>query len=163
MKQRLDSNNTETETYRKKIQNLMSENSTLGEEVRGAQENLRLSAGQMSKLQNEFKIMCAENEDLKQKVQTLGGTSRRLPEYESKIALLSQEVERLTQQLQKKTADMNNLTLKLSELDTSNQTVAQLQEKISRLVKQNSAMEQDMFGVQEQLRLSTNQNRKTTE
>ena len=131
--------------------------------MRGAQENLRLSAGQMSKLQNEFKIMCAENEDLKQKVQTLGGTSRRLPEYESKIALLSQEVERLTQQLQKKTADMNNLTLKLSELDTSNQTVAQLQEKISRLVKQNSAMEQDMFGVQEQLRLSTNQNRKTTE
>ena len=58
---------------------------------------------------------------------------------------------------------MNNLTLKLSELDSSNQTVAQMQEKINRLVKQNTAIEQDMFGVQEQLRLSTNQNRKTTE
>ena len=58
---------------------------------------------------------------------------------------------------------MNNLTLKLSELDSSNQTVAQMQEKINRLVKQNTAIEQDMFGLQEQLRLSTNQNRKTTE
>lgn len=30
----------------------MSENSALGDEVREAQENLRLSAGQMNKLQN---------------------------------------------------------------------------------------------------------------
>jgi hypothetical protein len=34
------------------MQKLISENSSLNDEVRNAQENLRLSAGQMSKLQN---------------------------------------------------------------------------------------------------------------
>ena len=40
----------------------MSENSSLGEEVRGAQQNLRLSANQIAKLTNELKITCNENE-----------------------------------------------------------------------------------------------------
>ena len=45
-------NNQESETYRQKIQKLQSENTGLGEEVRTAQDNLRLSANQMSKLKN---------------------------------------------------------------------------------------------------------------
>ena len=69
MKQRLNSNNTETETYRKKIQKLTAENAALGEEMRGAQENLRLSAGTISKLNNELKITCNENEDLKKQLE----------------------------------------------------------------------------------------------
>lgn len=40
------------------MQKLLSENSSLSEEVRSAQENIRLSAGQISKLQNELKIVC---------------------------------------------------------------------------------------------------------
>lgn len=51
-KNRIAANNQESDTYRQRIQKLVSENSSLGEEVRSAQENLRLSAGQMSKLQN---------------------------------------------------------------------------------------------------------------
>lgn len=51
-KSRIDVNNQENETYRARIQKMMSENSSLSEEIRAAQENLRLSAGQMSKLQN---------------------------------------------------------------------------------------------------------------
>ena len=61
-KNRITANNQESETYRQRIQKLVSENTSLGDEVRNAQENLRLSAGQMSKLQNEFKLICAENE-----------------------------------------------------------------------------------------------------
>ena len=49
----------------------MSENTNLNEEVRTAQENLRLSAGQVTKLQNEFRVVCNENEDLKRKIQEL--------------------------------------------------------------------------------------------
>lgn len=60
-KQRIASNDQENTTYRQKIQKLMGENTSLNEEVRTAQENLRLSAGQMNKLQNEFKLVCAEN------------------------------------------------------------------------------------------------------
>jgi chromosome segregation ATPase len=54
-------NNQESESFRQKIQKLTSENSALGEEVRGAQENIRLSANTVSKLNNELKIVCNEN------------------------------------------------------------------------------------------------------
>jgi len=54
----LGSTAQETETFKQRIQKLLGENSNLGEEVRTAQENLRLSAGQMGKLTNEFKIVC---------------------------------------------------------------------------------------------------------
>lgn len=40
----------------------MNENTSLGDEVRTAQENLRLSANTVAKLNNELKIVCAENE-----------------------------------------------------------------------------------------------------
>lgn len=58
---RIEANNSESETYRQKIQKLISENTSLGDEIRGAQENLRLSANQVAKLTNELKITCNEN------------------------------------------------------------------------------------------------------
>ncbi len=54
----MNANNQESETYKQRIQKLLSENTNLGDEVRNAQENLRLSAGQIGKLTNEFKIVC---------------------------------------------------------------------------------------------------------
>lgn len=51
-KSKISENNQESETYRIKIQKLMAENSALGDEVRGAQENMRLSAGTINKLTN---------------------------------------------------------------------------------------------------------------
>jgi hypothetical protein len=40
----------------------MSENTSLNDEVRTAQDNLRLSANQLAKLKNELRLTCAENE-----------------------------------------------------------------------------------------------------
>ena len=71
----------ETETYRMKIQKLTSENTNLGEEVRGAQENLRLSSNQIAKLTNELKMMCAENEELQRRVKELGDVNRKVAEF----------------------------------------------------------------------------------
>ena len=51
-KNRLGSTSQESETYKQRIQKLLGENNSLGEEVRSAQENLRLSASQLGKLQN---------------------------------------------------------------------------------------------------------------
>ena len=48
----LGSTSEETESYKIRIQKLLGENNHLGEEVRSAQENLRLSASQIGKLQN---------------------------------------------------------------------------------------------------------------
>lgn len=91
----MDANNKDSETYRLKIQKLVAENSSLGDQMRGAQENLRLSAGTINKLTNELKITCNENEDLKRKLQETTNVNRKIPEYEGKIAMLSQEIERL--------------------------------------------------------------------
>ena len=51
-KNRVSVNNQESETYKLKIQKLMTENSSMGDEVRTAQENLRLSANTIAKLNN---------------------------------------------------------------------------------------------------------------
>ena len=61
-KNRLSANNQESETYRQKINKLMNENSSLNDEMVTAQENLRLSANTVAKLNNELKIVCNENE-----------------------------------------------------------------------------------------------------
>jgi uncharacterized small protein (DUF1192 family) len=71
--------------------------------MRGAQENLRLSAGTLSKLQNEFKIVCDESDAMKRKIQELDNANKKLrAEAENKIALLSQECERLNGIVEKK-------------------------------------------------------------
>ena len=68
---RIDSNNQESDTYKQKIQKLLAENTSLGDEVRNAQENLRLSAGTVAKLNNELKIVCNENEELKRRIEEM--------------------------------------------------------------------------------------------
>lgn len=92
-KNRLGQSNQETDTYKQRLQKLMGENTALGNEVREAQENLRLSAGTMSKLQNELKIACNDNEELKRKLDEVA--KKHVPDYENRIAVLSQEIERL--------------------------------------------------------------------
>lgn len=51
-KVQLSSNNEQSETYRQKIRKLMNENTNLSEEMQSAQENLRLSANTVAKLNN---------------------------------------------------------------------------------------------------------------
>jgi len=48
-KDRISNNNLESEALKKKMQKLLQENSGLAEEVRNAQENVRLSNAQQSK------------------------------------------------------------------------------------------------------------------
>ena len=67
------------------MQKLVGENSSLGEEVRTAQENLRLSAGQNQKIVselNEYKMWIEgnsqENEQLKIRMQKLVGENSSL-------------------------------------------------------------------------------------
>ena len=48
----------ESHTYKTKIEKLLSENTVLDNEMRDAQEGLRLSANQLNKLNNQLKITC---------------------------------------------------------------------------------------------------------
>ena len=63
-KQRIEQNNQENEALKQKINKLVSENASLGEEARNAQESLRLSSATQAKLQrelNEYKSKISEN------------------------------------------------------------------------------------------------------
>ena len=89
-------NTQELDTYKTRIQKLLGENTSLNDEVRNAQENLRLSAGQMSKLQNEFKIVCGENDELKKKVTDYEAAFKKYnAEMQGKLQTLVAECERL--------------------------------------------------------------------
>ena len=87
---RMQVSTQESETFKMKISKLMTENTSMGEEIRGVQENLRLSANQVAKLTNELKITCNENEEMKRRLGDMGEMGRKIAEYENKIALLSQ-------------------------------------------------------------------------
>jgi regulator of replication initiation timing len=50
----------------------------IGDEMRNAQENLRLSAGTIAKLNNELKITCNELEDMKRRCKELIDANKRL-------------------------------------------------------------------------------------
>lgn len=51
---KITNNDQENNNLKMKIQKLLSENTSLGDEVRGAQENLRLSAATQAKLKSEL-------------------------------------------------------------------------------------------------------------
>lgn len=50
----IQGNQDENKTLKAKIQKLLSENSVLGQDMQSAQENLRLSSAQVSKLNAEL-------------------------------------------------------------------------------------------------------------
>ena len=86
-KQRIEHNDTENDTIRRKMQNLVKENQSLNDEVRNAQENLRLSANQISKLNselNEYRVRIeannSESENYRQRIQKLMNENTSLGE-----------------------------------------------------------------------------------
>jgi hypothetical protein len=59
--------------------------------MRSAQENLRLSAGTLSKLQGEFRNVCGENDEYKKKLAEYDVAYKRLvAESENKVKILTQ-------------------------------------------------------------------------
>jgi chromosome segregation ATPase len=64
----------------------------------------------MGKLQNEFKLVCGENEELKRRViESDNGSKRFKSEGENKIAILSQECERLNALVEKRNGEIRAL------------------------------------------------------
>lgn len=133
-KGKLASNNQESETYRQKLQKLMAENTSLGDQVRVVQENLRLSANTVAKLNNELKITCNELEEAKRRVKQLEGVSRRTAETETKIAMLSQQIERLNMVIEKKNIQIGNLNSQLQQMSGMGATINLLQQRLQKLV-----------------------------
>lgn len=175
-------NNQESETYKMKIQKLLSENNSLGDEVRDAQENLRLSASQIGKLNNELKISCNQIEELQQRLQSMGDVNKRNADSENKIAMLSQELERLNGVIERKNNEIRALggevqeaqeNLRLSSMQTNklqmelNQFRTQVEvnnsesetykQRIQKMVEENRSLGDEVRNAQENIRLSASQ------
>ena len=60
-KSRISGSDQQSEDFKRKIQRLLEENKGLDEELRGAQETIRLSTAQQNKLMNEFSQHREEN------------------------------------------------------------------------------------------------------
>jgi chromosome segregation ATPase len=116
LKNRVGSTTQESEAYKQRMQKLLSENSSLGEEMRTAQENLRLSTGQIGRLTAEYKSMVSQIEDFKKKIQDLENQNKRLTaESENKVAILSQECERLNTLAEKRANEVRALGGEIQE------------------------------------------------
>ena len=94
-KMKIEENEAENATMKDKINKLSGENVNLSEEVKVAQDNLRLSANNMAKMKNEIRNLTIENEELKKKLNSSTGNSRKVEELEEKVILLSTEIKRL--------------------------------------------------------------------
>ena len=71
--------------------------------MRTAQENLRLSAGTLNKLQGEFKNVCEDLDATRKKLNETESAWKKLrSDTDSKIELMSNEIQRLNGIIEKK-------------------------------------------------------------
>ena len=54
----------------------------------------------------------------------------------------------MNQLLEKKTLELNNLNRKLQEIDAMNKSIGSLQDRISKLVNENTSIEDEMRSAQ---------------
>lgn len=135
LRSRVTENNTESETYRLKIQKLVQENTSLNEEMRGVQENLRLSSGTISKLTNELKITCNENEELKKKIEEIYKYKTKCLDYEEKIILLSAEIQRLRNVSGSSQAENEGTKKKLLEYESKFSKISVEFDKMNNIIQ----------------------------
>ena len=88
----------------------MGENAALGDEVRDAQENLRLSAGTLNKLQGEFKGVCGELDQTNKKLSETENAWKQLKgESDNRHQIMGQEIERLNALVEKRNNEIRAL------------------------------------------------------
>lgn len=78
--------------------------------MRSAQENLRLSAGTLNKLQGEFKTVCGELDENRKKLSNTEDAWKRMKaEFENKVNVLTGECERLNALVEKRNNEIRAL------------------------------------------------------
>ena len=64
----------------------------------------------MNKLQNEFKLVCAENDELKRRVLEAENNAKRIrSEYEGKTQMMTEEAQRLNNLVEKRNNEIRSL------------------------------------------------------
>ena len=74
----------------------------LGQELERVNNNLRMKVDENSSLEMKVRTLTQDNEELRRRLNDLGEANRKIAEYENRIALLTQEIERLNGNLRTK-------------------------------------------------------------
>lgn len=154
----IDQLNGDNEGIKRKINGLVQENQQLGDEVRNAQENLRLSANTISKLNGElsqYKERMSSNDNesavLKTKIQKLlqenSGLGEEVRNAQENIRLSNAQQSKAFQELQEHKS-------RLDEINRENEAI---KKKVSHLLSENQQLGDEVRNAQENLRLSANQ------
>lgn len=102
----------------------MSENTSLSDEVNVAQENLRLSANTVAKLNNELKIVCNETEELKHRLREALEANKKLSDQNSE------------------------LNVQINEYNALNTVLKTLKDKVGMLTSENMGLGEEVRNAQ---------------
>ena len=100
--------------------------------MREAQQNLRLSAGTLNKLQGEFKGVCGQLDETKKKLNNTEDAWKRMKaEYENKVNILTGECERLNGLVEKRNTELRALGIEVQDAQKEMRLSAQNLSKIN--------------------------------
>ena len=146
---RLSSNEQESEVLKRKIQKLLQENAGLGDEVRNAQENIRLSNVQQSKaLQelNEYKGRIeqieSENDMIKRKMQNVIQENQHLGD---EVRNAQENLRLSANQINKLTGEINDYR---NQITVSNEESETYRKKIQKLTSENTNLGDEVRNAQ---------------
>lgn len=132
--------------------------------MREAQENLRLSAGTLNKLQGEFKSVCGQLDDTKKKLgNTEDAWKRMKAEFENKVNILTGECERLNALVEKRNNEIRALGGEVQEAQKEIRLSAQQFSKVNNELSDvknrlgTSTQEQEAYKQRIQKLLAENQ------
>lgn len=77
--------------------------------------------------ESRTKQLVQENDDMRRNLQDAGNITRKISEYENKIVVLSQELERLNGNLRNKVDENNNLETAVRNLQQDNERMRKIQ------------------------------------
>ena len=81
----------------------------LGQELERVNNNLRMKVDENSSLEMKVRTLTQDNEELRRRLNDLGEANRKIAEYENRIALLTQELERVNGNLRTKVDEVRQL------------------------------------------------------
>ena len=89
-----------------------------------------------SSLEMKVRSLTQDNEELRRRLNDLGEANRKIAEYENRIALLSQEIERLNGNLRSKVEENNQLEnnnrFLLQDVETQKRRLSEYEVKVTQ-------------------------------
>ena len=156
-KDKISTNDQESEVLKKKIQTLLHENTGLADEVRDAQENIRLSNAQQSKAfqqLQEYERRIHENESendgIRRKMQNLVKENQALGE---EVRNAQENLRLSANQISKLNSELNDYRVKIESNNSESESYKQ---RIHKLMSENTSLSDEVNIAQENLRLSAN-------